>query len=331
MLVAKGADIHAHNDAALNSAAMGGHFELVKYCTENGASIDARTEALKSSAANGHLNIVKYLVENGARVNDIADNKYSVCALSRAASGGHLDVVKYLIDAGADINTTNDALIRAAMDGKLNVVQYLISIGIDVNAEDGIILAWAAAHGHLKVVKYLIKYGANINSKLNENFALRWATNTGQVEIVKYLVEHGADINRDENVLSGPAKQGYFKTVKYLLDHGADIHAVDFSFRDIRNEAMIKYLISRGANPQKNVSDDEDNCFGDFRPFCEYDLYRYEHNNLDYVRNNISGEINDDNIEHYERKRKPEIYLYYNDLEMDISAGYKYYDDLDNF
>lgn len=120
-LYENGADITAQSNYAVRTAALDGHFEIVKYLNEHGADITARDNwALISAAEKGHLEIVKYLHENGADIT--AQYNY---AIRCAVSDGHLEVVKYLYENGAEISMDDSALHLAALRGYTDVVEYL--------------------------------------------------------------------------------------------------------------------------------------------------------------------------------------------------------------
>ena len=152
MMLSKGVNVHAEDDAALRWASGNGHLEAVKYLIENGADIHAHTDiALILASESGHLEVVKYLVEQGANVHAGDDE-----ALRWASKSGHLEVVRYLIENGADIHGFDDGPLRwASPKGHLEVVRYLVENGANVHADNDEALRWASENGHLDVVKYL--------------------------------------------------------------------------------------------------------------------------------------------------------------------------------
>jgi|AntAceMinimDraft_18_1070375.scaffolds.fasta_scaffold03355_3 hypothetical protein len=83
-----GADVHAHNDAALRRASEKGHSDIVEFLIKNGADIHSNDEyALRVASYNGHTNIVELLLINGANIHDDE-------ALRLASGNGHLDVIE---------------------------------------------------------------------------------------------------------------------------------------------------------------------------------------------------------------------------------------------
>ena len=123
--IKRGADIHAKDDYALQSASENGHLEVVKYLVENGADIHAKDErALRLASLNGHLQVVKYLVNLGGNIH--IDNERPLII---ASYNGDVELVKYLVSVGANIHVDNDAPIKwAAENSALDVVEYLKSL-----------------------------------------------------------------------------------------------------------------------------------------------------------------------------------------------------------
>ena len=105
-----GADIHLHDELALQWAAQNGQYDVVCYLVSHGADIHANNElALCFVVYNGHYDIFRYLHENGADIH--IDNEYP---LRCAARNDHINIVHYLHENGADI----DVAISNASDQK---------------------------------------------------------------------------------------------------------------------------------------------------------------------------------------------------------------------
>jgi hypothetical protein len=98
LLLKNGADVHAHNDAALKWASESGHTEVVKILIDYGANIHVQNDyALRWSSVNGYFDIVTALLEHGADVHAGND-----AALWWAQSNGYTSTVKVLLAYGAD-------------------------------------------------------------------------------------------------------------------------------------------------------------------------------------------------------------------------------------
>ena len=83
-----------------NSAAFGGHLEMLRWLRTNGAPWTAK--ALSIAAREGHVAVVEAMVAAGADVNKA--DKYGVTPLYFAALEGHVAVVEALVAARADVN-----------------------------------------------------------------------------------------------------------------------------------------------------------------------------------------------------------------------------------
>ena len=159
-------------DSGLQSAAGGGHLDVVERLLQEKADVnaaaveyDGRT-ALQAAAEGGYLDVVERLLQEKADVN--AATYGGRTALQAAAGGGHLDVVERLLQEKADVNAATyggrTALQAAAGGGHLDVVERLLQEKADVNAAAGYgdrtALQAAAERGHLDVVERLRTAGA---------------------------------------------------------------------------------------------------------------------------------------------------------------------------
>jgi ankyrin repeat protein len=96
-LLAQGANVHALDDLALDSASIRRHVEVVKELLAHGANVHARSDqALRWASWNGRLEVVKELLAQGADVHAKDDE-----ALRWASQNGYLEVVKELLAHGA--------------------------------------------------------------------------------------------------------------------------------------------------------------------------------------------------------------------------------------
>ena len=92
-----GADIHAFNNQALNSAVNENHIDIIKLLLDRGVKILASTNWLTIPIQNGRPDIVRLLLDRGANIHVNNDN-----TLRFAAMHGYTDMVKLLLDRKAD-------------------------------------------------------------------------------------------------------------------------------------------------------------------------------------------------------------------------------------
>jgi len=124
-----GADVHAHNERALQNASINGHSDVVRYLVEKGADVHAQNDfALRYASYSGHLEMVQLLVEVGANVN--------TGAMHGAVERGHLEVVRYLVEeGGAKVQAIHDYLLRyTSRKSHDELVQYLLEKGREGDA-----------------------------------------------------------------------------------------------------------------------------------------------------------------------------------------------------
>jgi ankyrin repeat protein len=154
--------------------------------------------------------------------------------LDALESGNHAAAVK-LLDAGGDAKARGldgtTTLMWAAYHGYDDLVPRLLAAGVDVNAANdygATALSEAAIRGSTPIVKALIGAGADVLRKSAEGeTALMVVARTGNVDAAKILVDAGADVNVQEewggqSALMWAAAQSQPAMVKYLLSKGAN-------------------------------------------------------------------------------------------------------------
>lgn len=137
---------------------------------------------------------------------------------------------------------------------------------LEVHATDqtGNTLLHHAAQGHSVAdqerVLRLLEAGAEVDAvNLSGQTPLQRAVLQGAFQNVITLVEAGADLNHRRNDLAPPLECAVVAQnqdiVNFLLDRGADIDQQSFAGTALhaavrhRDEAMVRLLISRGADP----------------------------------------------------------------------------------
>jgi len=125
----------------INSAAAGGHLEILKYLHTNGCRCTSKTcyEAVR----HGHVEVLKYLHDNGCSW----DTGY--CRV--AAKNGHVNVLKYLRDNGCDWGEIVSCI--AAEYGQLEVLKYLCENGYPLHKKSCRYMAEKC--GYQDVLEYL--------------------------------------------------------------------------------------------------------------------------------------------------------------------------------
>jgi ankyrin repeat protein len=95
---------------------------------------------LSLACSQGHYTIVKYLLEMGASPNTRVKNETNATPLHLAVQEDHYPVAKLLIGHGADVNAKQKGDITplhdAAKNGNLNMVYLLVNHHASVKAKD---------------------------------------------------------------------------------------------------------------------------------------------------------------------------------------------------
>ena len=234
-------------DTSLTVASKNGHFPIVKYLIDKGASLDLRNKnedtALILAANYNHADVARFLVENGANVNAIGS--YGSTALIFSAKNGNFELAQHLVENGADINKSSyegkTALIWAAGNGHLDIVKQLVDNGAHLNKADSneepstTALCLACQNDRYDVAKYLVERKADLNeTDENGNTALMIASKRGQMDLVDILLANRADVdlkNKNGQTALMFALQRYYKEiVESLMRHGAKLVENDAVF-----------------------------------------------------------------------------------------------------
>ncbi len=130
------------------AAMSAGSRETLELLAAGGGSVTANVggyTVLMAAAYSGDLDSVTWLVEQGAAVN--ARSEAGCTALNGAAVSGNAAIVKLLLDRGADPNARyqepdsigdfQTPLMNAAWHGHVECVELLLERGADVNVQGG--------------------------------------------------------------------------------------------------------------------------------------------------------------------------------------------------
>ncbi|XP_018574947.1 ankyrin repeat, PH and SEC7 domain containing protein secG-like [Anoplophora glabripennis] len=238
-------------------AADGGHFEMVRFLTEQGADINSAgymgCTALHCAASDGHLDIVEYLVKSNHDI-DI-QNVDRRTALHFAAAKGHLDTVKLLHRLGADLNVTDfdggTALHSAVSGHHLDTVKYLLELGADFDVENNYQrtpLRLAAIYGFSDIVKFLFELGADLSvTNYEDNTASHLTAFFGRLDAIKILHELGHQRRQGPHAAAfsswgwSIAWAGHLDTVEFLHGLGTDLNV-----RDNEDSTLLHLAVARG-------------------------------------------------------------------------------------
>ena len=188
LLIEKGADVavashraHVDGESLLQSAAVGGHLQIVKYLlTLNNVFLDCKCREgrtpLMTAARKNHAEIVEQLLLQGADSNSKDAAGYTT--LHHAVVDRNVEITRILLQSGADPNLT---------DNKGKTALHLASEN-----------SWYSQKSDLEVLKCLLENKADVNSADNHGFrplhlAVLSCDKCLATSKIECLVKHGAD------------------------------------------------------------------------------------------------------------------------------------------
>ena len=202
---------------------------------EKGADVEIcgslfnRTPLMKAAEC-GHFKIVEFLINHGASVN--ATDKYGNTALLLAVRERQNEifclVLQNVNDAGLYIVNQRTPLMQVAACGQIEIVEVLINHGASINARDkygNTALLFAARERQKGIVELLLQKGADVEIPDEDDITpLMEAAECGHVQIVELLINHGASVNAKDKygctALSLALANNHNDIVQLLLQHG---------------------------------------------------------------------------------------------------------------
>jgi ankyrin repeat protein len=257
--------------SALGAAAYRGHGNVVSLLRKWGASLDWANStsgqtvmfqnALEAAAAGGHWSLVRRFLDEGLDINIGG----SYCGpLGAAASLGHEPLVEQLLQARADINHVHNgytALAKVNSHSSPSMVHLLLDHGADFNAGDcaATVLSNALFSGDEILVRRLLREGIEIHgtNRWGEK-ALRASLCGPSTSVAHLLLDEGFVIpmgNDPDNGLPDAAAHGDEALVIRLLEAGADINTIHFrtgtaltGAAGSGHESIVRLLLEKGAD-----------------------------------------------------------------------------------
>lgn len=222
LLVEHGADLNAVDVVdektyeLLNTAAIAGKVENLKYLLSKGLDVDSASEELNTplimAALYGNDDAVEILIQNGAQIE--FRNFQGNTALIAAVFREHHSTAALLLKYGADVNVVNNdqnsPMILAARNYNTRIIKLLIKYGVDVNFRDKVghrPITLAARSGKNDIVRLLIDAGADLDvADGNHMTAIASAYSNNHVETQKLLALAGAThgSGKDHQGIPGP-------------------------------------------------------------------------------------------------------------------------------
>ena len=203
------------------------------------------------AATEGNLQVIEKYIDNNGNVNQKFKDGYTLLHMS--ASFNHLNCVQYLVRNGADVNAkleisyTQGTKSNPGEDAVAYLNQHLTPLRQTRSCE---------------IALFLIENGANVNSRDSvQTSPLSGAILTKNREMIQLLINNGADINESDWSLNPIYFSILMKdtvTINILLNNNLQLNDKNWVLTPLVMAAMqkgddisiVKYLISKGANPK---------------------------------------------------------------------------------
>jgi ankyrin repeat protein len=288
-------DVVAYADrfgyTALHVAATHGHFAVCNILLQNGANVNAKTDAgvtpLHCAAQYGHLRVVNLLLEHGADGTAYTDRYELALGLAKEAFASH--VVVLLEPLAAAKTDSEDALVAAAKGDMLYLLLQRLTgdrgaaaFATTTEGGDGPLHVVAKVgkltDEHLAVARMLVSEKlVDVNGLNGQQMTpLMYAARADNLKLLLLLLRHGADatISSDENDASRTALS-YSKSdrMRVLLDEAERRCEFDREYAR-RNEVTFSDRADFVANV-KALKARWDEARDNHRVFCEDSKVEY--------------------------------------------------------
>ena len=228
---------------------------LVKQKTDVNVPQGNGATALHWAAHWDHQEMADLLVAARASVN--AGDDHGLTPLALACLNGSARMVAALLKAGANPNMASvvgeTPLMTASHTGNVQVVKLLLAAGAAIGARESTLeqtaLMRAVAENHTDVVRVLIEAGGDVTARSKNRFtALLFAAQQGNIDAARLLLDAGAEVDESApDGIAGDTNAG--RAFKPDTDAAALLVAIDS-----QHEAMARFLLDRGANPNLNAA-----------------------------------------------------------------------------
>ena len=182
-----------------DSAAQGGHLELVKWLRAKGCPWDTWTSS--DAAFGGHLEVLRWARSQGCPL----DERVPIAA----AEGGHLEVLQWMRCQDPPCPWNSDVCYFAAGNGHLEVLRWARSQGCPWNKD---VTYTAAEGGQLEVLQWMRSQDPPCPW---DSRVCYWAARKGHLEILRWARSQGCPWN--EGVPFIAARCGHLKVLKWLI------------------------------------------------------------------------------------------------------------------
>ncbi|KAG7380301.1 hypothetical protein PHYPSEUDO_007551 [Phytophthora pseudosyringae] len=206
----------------LESAALNGHLEVVKWLNDS-RYYEIRTfRSLENAIAGGHLRIVKYVVQTV----EVAYTSWTQAALTAAVTYGQRHIVQWLHDravaaaaAGQNrrfrLEIYTNQLYTVAKEGHLEVLQWLHEHKYPVHCRRAHAVRGAAAGGHKEIIEWMEETFEPL-TRQRHRIRVDGAGGFGDLQFVQWLHHQGYRFTA--HAMDDAAAGGYLSIVRWL--HG---------------------------------------------------------------------------------------------------------------